>query len=108
MGKKKRDYVEKHKQSLGDQLEDPESWGVRVSRRRRQRLGQAPQLLHCVPTRRWGGLSVVFCDRCKAGFQSCAVPVCATLCRRSRGQTSGDAAARTMRARMGRALCPPR
>lgn len=31
MGKKKRDYVEKHKQSLGDQLENPETYGVRVS-----------------------------------------------------------------------------
>jgi hypothetical protein len=31
MGKKKRNYVEKHKQSLGDQLENPETYGVRVS-----------------------------------------------------------------------------
>ena len=30
MGKKKRDYVVHHKQSLGDQLENPETWGVRV------------------------------------------------------------------------------
>lgn len=31
MGKKKRDYVVKHKESLGEQLENPETWGVRVS-----------------------------------------------------------------------------
>ncbi len=31
MGRKKRDYVVKHKESLGDQLENPETWGVRVS-----------------------------------------------------------------------------
>jgi len=34
MGKKKRDYVEKHKQSLGDVLENPETYGVRVSEHR--------------------------------------------------------------------------
>lgn len=42
MGKKKRDYVEKHKQSLGDQLENPETWGVRTQPRpnKRQRGGE--------------------------------------------------------------------
>ena len=29
-GKKKRDRIDKHKQSLGDQLENPETYGVRV------------------------------------------------------------------------------
>lgn len=31
MGRKKRDYVVKHKQSLGDVIENPETYGVRVS-----------------------------------------------------------------------------
>lgn len=37
MGKKKRDYVEKHKQSLGDQLENPETYGVRTQPRPHKR-----------------------------------------------------------------------
>ena len=45
MGRKKRDYVEKHKQALGDVLENPETYGVRVSiaaaRRRRRRAAAA-------------------------------------------------------------------
>lgn len=61
MGKKKRNYVEKHKQSLGEQLENPESYGVRVGassvnmvawRRRRQRCGAAtfsPSAFHPCP-----------------------------------------------------------
>ncbi|KAL4458621.1 hypothetical protein ABPG75_013486 [Micractinium tetrahymenae] len=42
MGKKKRDYVEKHKQSLGDVLENPETWGVRTQPRpsKRRRGGE--------------------------------------------------------------------
>ena len=32
MGKKRRSYVEHHKQSLGEQIEDPETYGVRVSK----------------------------------------------------------------------------
>ena len=31
MPRKKRERIEKHKQSLGDVLEDPETYGVRVS-----------------------------------------------------------------------------
>lgn len=33
MGKKRREYVEKHKQSLGEVLEDPETYGVRTQPR---------------------------------------------------------------------------
>lgn len=33
MGKKKREPLPYHKQTLGDQIEDPESYGVRVSER---------------------------------------------------------------------------
>ncbi|PSC71236.1 Bystin [Micractinium conductrix] len=42
MGKKKRDYVVHHKQSLGDQLENPETWGVRTQPRpsKRRRDGE--------------------------------------------------------------------
>ena len=37
MGKKKRERVEKHKQSLGDQIENPESYGVRTKPRPQKR-----------------------------------------------------------------------
>jgi essential nuclear protein 1 len=33
MGRKKREYVEYHKQSLGEQIEDPETYGVRTKPR---------------------------------------------------------------------------
>jgi len=32
MARKKRERIEKHKHSLGEVLEDPETYGVRVSR----------------------------------------------------------------------------
>lgn len=46
MGRKRRNVPEKHAAALGDQMEDPEGYGVRTkprgSKRRKQREGEAP------------------------------------------------------------------
>jgi hypothetical protein len=41
MGRKKRDYVERHKQSLGEVIENPETYGVRVRRMQHVLTGRA-------------------------------------------------------------------
>ena len=68
MGRKKRDYVEKHKLGLGEVLEAPETYGVRVRRALRSRpwnctlvlgsrVGTAASLFGCAPRRRSRGLA---------------------------------------------------
>ena len=50
MAKKRRQYVEHHKQSLGDQMEDPETYGVRTKPRpEKRRKGESDDEEEHVP-----------------------------------------------------------
>ena len=90
MGKKKRDYVEKHKQSLGDQLENPETYGVRVS----QRCAADPS--YCSPPARLPAALLP--------PNWCAVWPC-SCCRRSRGLASDENLTQMRMRRRPRSLC---
>jgi hypothetical protein len=120
MGRKKRDYVVKHKQSLGDVIENPETYGVRVRAAEGACVLWPPMHMHM---RR--------CRQCAATADNVAaeppppVPGCERHCvtedrplpspslprRRSRGPASGEGRRGRMRQRLPRrrkrALCPP-
>ena len=118
MGRKKRDYVVKHKQSLGDVIENPETYGVRVRAAEGACVLWPPMHMHMRRCRQCAAPPMMSprnrrrqCLAVSGVTEHRPLPSPSLPRRRSRGPASGEGRRGRMRQRLPRrrkrALCPP-